>query len=363
MSISLQTQLEARLREYQDPFLQQDFLLAKQLKEITIEQNRISIVIACGYPISDIAAQLTAQLAEWLHPITKGYDLQLHLTNKIEPHAGHQQVPGLPQIKNIIAVGSGKGGVGKSTVAINLALALAHAGAQVGLLDADIYGPSQPTMLGQQDAKPVVKDKTLQPIHSHGLQTMSIGYLIDSHAPMVWRGPMLGKALEQLIHDTQWQALDYLVIDLPPGTGDVQLTLCQKIPVSGAVVVTTPQDLALLDVQRACEMFRKLNVPVLGVMENMSYYQCPQCKHQTNIFGHGGGEKLAQAYEVPLLGCVPLDIHVREMTDSGQPPLVQDPESEVSRIFRQAARRLAATLALQRKDYSGKFPKVVVKQK
>jgi ATP-binding protein involved in chromosome partitioning len=263
-------------------------------------------------------------------------------------------------IKKIIAVASGKGGVGKSTVAVNLALGLAKTGAKVGILDADIYGPSQPAMLGVGRERPEVKEGVLQPIVRHGLQSMSIGYLIDPETPVVWRGPMIGKALQQLLQDTNWDALDYLVIDLPPGTGDIQLTLCQKIPVSGAVIVTTPQDLALLDVRRACEMFVKLNVPILGVVENMALYHCPQCGHEEHIFGEGGAEKLATQFNVAMLGSIPLNIQIREMTDSGQPPVVQAPESEYAKAFCAVAEKVIDVLAQQPKDYAGKFPKIVV---
>lgn len=264
------------------------------------------------------------------------------------------------QVKNIIAVASGKGGVGKSTIAVNLALALAKEGAKVGILDADIYGPSQPAMLGTTGKRPIVKDKTLSPIMSHGLQSMSIGYLVDPAAAMMWRGPMLGKALEQLLHDTKWEGLDYLIIDLPPGTGDIQLTLCQKIPVTGAVIVTTPQDLALLDVRRACEMFMKLNVPIIGVIENMSSYHCSKCGHEEQIFGEGGAAKLMKEYALTTLGSLPLDSRIREMTDSGSPPVIQDPESSYAKTFVEMAKKVAENCVTQSKNYSTKFPKVVV---
>lgn len=264
------------------------------------------------------------------------------------------------QIKKIIAVASGKGGVGKSTVSINLALALAKNGAKVGLLDADVYGPSQPAMLGAEGEKPALQDGKLLPIERHGILSMSIGYLIDAKAPMVWRGPMIGKAMEQMLDDTSWGELDYLVVDLPPGTGDIQLTLCQKFSVSGAVIVTTPQDLALLDVSRACEMFNKLNVPILGIVENMSVYHCPKCGHEEKIFGEGGGAKLAEQYQLILLGSIPLDIKIREMTDKGNPPVVQAPDSPYAKAFCDIASKVAATLAKQPKDYTHKFPKIVV---
>lgn len=267
----------------------------------------------------------------------------------------------LPNIKNIIAIASGKGGVGKSTTAVNLALAFAQEGARTGILDADIYGPSQPLMLGVT-TRPEIKDKKiLLPIIAHGIQSMSIGYLIDETSPMVWRGPMVSMALQQLLNDTQWDNLDYLVIDLPPGTGDIQLTLAQKIPVTGAVIVTTPQDLALLDARRAYEMFRKVNVPVLGVIENMSIHICSQCGHQESIFGRGGGEQLAKQYAIELLGELPLDKDIREQTDSGKPTVIADPAGANALLYRDIARRIMAKLALQGQSESGKFPTIVIK--
>lgn len=243
-------------------------------------------------------------------------------------------------IKRIIAVASGKGGVGKSTIAVNLALALAKGGVKVGLLDADIYGPSQPLMLGAPQERPALNGKLLEPIIRHGIKSMSMGYMVDTLAPVVWRGPMLGKAMQQLLEGTNWGELDYLVVDLPPGTGDIQITLCQKIPLSGAIVVTTPQDLALLDVRRACEMFKKMNVPILGIVENMSAYHCSQCGHEENVFGTGGGAKMAAEYQTTLLGSIPLAMPIREMTDSGTPPVVQAPESEYAKTFCKIAGKL-----------------------
>lgn len=263
------------------------------------------------------------------------------------------------KIKQIIAVASGKGGVGKSTTAVNLALALQQEGARVGILDADIYGPSQPLMLGVTE-RPIIKDKKISPIIRHGIQSMSIGYLVDDKAAMVWRGPMVSAALQQLLNDTLWDELDYLVIDLPPGTGDIQLTLAQKIPVSGAVVVTTPQDLALLDARRAYEMFRKVNVPVLGVVENMSTHICSNCGHEEPIFGQGGGERLAKQYELDFLGALPLDIHIREQTDSGVPTVVADPEGKNAKIYREIARKVQEKLAQEKQDF-GAFPKIIIK--
>lgn len=355
----LQKEIESKLSEYQDPYLEKSLLAAKALKRISVEQNWIDVEIVLGYPFQGFRNRLTADLKSLLSPLAADKMININLSSQIDAHVGKQGVTGLPNVKNIIAIASGKGGVGKSTIAINLALALSQEGARVGILDADIYGPSQPSMLGAMGEKPVFKDGLL-PVERHGIQSMSIGYLIDKVAPMVWRGPMIGKALQQLLHDTKWRDVDYLIVDLPPGTGDIQLTLCQKIPVSGAVIVTTPQDLALLDVARACEMFNKLDVPLLGVIENMSVYQCPQCGHVEPIFGSGGALKLAQQYHVSLLGTVPLDIKIREMTDNGNPPVIQDPESHYARLFGEIARKVAAKLALQAKDYSAKFPKIVV---
>ncbi len=266
----------------------------------------------------------------------------------------------LPNIKNIIAVASGKGGVGKSTTAVNLTLALAKEGYRAGILDADIYGPSQPLMLGATE-RPDVKNKKVQPVIRHGIQSMSIGYLIDEKAPMAWRGPMVSMALQQLLNDTEWDNLDFLVIDLPPGTGDVQLTLAQKIPVNGAVIVTTPQDLALLDARRASEMFRKVNVPVLGVIENMSTHICSNCGHEEAIFGSGGGKRLADQYQIDLLGALPLDIHIREETDSGSPTVIKNPESQNSKIYREIAQKIVTKLNAQEKSSSINFPKITIK--
>lgn len=266
----------------------------------------------------------------------------------------------VPNVKHIIAVASGKGGVGKSTTAVNLALALAAEGQHVGILDADIYGPSQPMMLGDS-ARPETKEKKITPIVRHGIQAMSIGYLVDEKAAMVWRGPMVSMALQQLLHDTQWDNLDYLVIDLPPGTGDIQLTLAQKIPVSGAVIVTTPQDLALLDARRAYEMFHKVNVPVMGIIENMSIHVCSNCGHKEHIFGEGGGKNLAEQYGLEFLGALPLDIHIREQTDGGKPTVVAAPKSANAKLYRKIAARIIEKLSLQEPGSSSNFPKITIK--
>lgn len=358
----LQRELEAKLSTYQAPYLGKDLATLKAIQKLVIGKDCIEVEIALGYPHNKIKQAIISDLQTLLSPLAPDKKISINLISRIDAHTGYQGIPALPNIKNIIAVASGKGGVGKSTIATNLALALATEGAAVGMLDADIYGPSQPVMLGVGAQRPILEEKLLLPIKRHGIQSMSIGYLIDENAAMVWRGPMIGKAMQQLLHDTKWEALDYLIVDLPPGTGDIQLTLCQKIPVSGALIVTTPQDLALLDVRRACEMFKKLNVPIIGIVENMSVYHCPQCGFESKIFGQGGGAKLAEQYKINLLAQVPLDIQIREMTDSGNPPIIQAPESEYAKIFSTLAHKTAAKLALQNKDFSNKFPKIVVEQ-
>ena len=294
-------------------------------------------------------------------------DKKLKITVNIEvPKAAEEranQIRGeaLPGVKNIIAVASGKGGVGKSTTSVNLALALAAEGATVGILDADIYGPSQPRMLGTTQRPESVDGKSIEPIESYGIQSMSIGFLIDEEEPMIWRGPMVTQALQQMLGDTNWKELDYLVIDLPPGTGDIQLTLSQKVPVSGAVIVTTPQDISLLDARKALKMFEKVKVPVLGVVENMSTHICSQCGHEEHIFGAGGGQSMADQYGVNMLGSLPLDIHIREDADNGQPTVVKDPDGDIALAYRVIARRIAANLAMQGKNYSAAFPNIVIK--
>jgi ATP-binding protein involved in chromosome partitioning len=281
---------------------------------------------------------------------------------KIVAHAVQQNVKLIPNVKNIIAVASGKGGVGKSTTAVNLALALAQDGAKVGILDADIYGPSVPMMLGLSGKPESFDNKTMQPKVAFGVQTMSIGYLVAEDQALIWRGPMVTTALQQLLKETQWEALDYLVIDLPPGTGDIQLTLAQNVPVSGAIIVTTPQDIALLDAQRGFGMFEKVNVPVLGLVENMSLHICSQCGHEEAIFGSGGGAAMSEINKIDCLGQLPLDIHIRQYADSGEPIVVAQPDSRIAQIYLDIARKMSARLALKPKDFSGKFPNIVVQK-
>jgi len=287
-------------------------------------------------------------------------EVSVNVSVKIVAHSVQKGVSPINNIRNIIAVAPGKGGVGKSTTAVNLALALSVEGAKVGLLDADIYGPSQPRMLGVHGKPESADGKSLEPMMSYHLQCMSIGFLVDEETPMIWRGPMVTQALEQLLKDTNRKDLDYLIIDLPPGTGDIQLTLAQKVPVSGAIIVTTPQDIALLDARKGLKMFQKVEVPVLGVIENMSTHICSQCGHEEHIFGAGGGTKMAEQYDVNFLGSLPLDIRIREETDNGKPTVVAEPESRIAQTYRTIARRAAAKLALQSKNYAAKFPKIVI---
>jgi ATP-binding protein involved in chromosome partitioning len=286
--------------------------------------------------------------------------VQVDVAQKVASHAVQRGVKLVPGVKNIVAVASGKGGVGKSTTAVNLALALAAEGASVGVLDADIYGPSQPTMLGIA-ARPQSKDgKTLEPLEAYGVQAMSIGFLIDVDTPMVWRGPMVTQALEQLLKDTNWREVDYLIVDMPPGTGDIQLTLSQKVPVTGAVIVTTPQDIALLDARKGLKMFEKVGVPILGVVENMSIHICSNCGHAEHIFGQGGAERMCREYNVPFLGSLPLDIRIREQADSGRPTVVADPDGPVAQAYKAIARKVAVAVGQKAEDFSARFPNIVV---
>ena len=329
--------------------------------EVSKSDAAIAIKIELGFPAARahdayrdlIAAAVSAQ---------SGIEtVDIELSTKIVAHGVQRNLKPIAGVRNIIAIASGKGGVGKSTVAVNVALALAADGASVGLLDADIYGPSQPTMVGVAGEQPTSEDgKTMQPVLAHGLQVMSIGFLVDPDQAMIWRGPMVTSALNQLLQQTQWDDLDYLIVDMPPGTGDIQLTLSQQVPVSGAVIVTTPQDIALLDARKGLAMFRKVAVPVLGVIENMSTYVCSSCGHEEAVFGSGGGEKMARDFDIEMLGQLPLSRQIREQADSGRPTVVAEPESSAAEAYRLAARRVIARLARQGKDYSSKFPKIVV---
>ncbi len=352
-------QVGVALKGIIDPYMGKGLIAAKAVKDIETEGARVRVGVVLGYPAlgykDDLAARIDtaiqAQGARWVH---------VDIAWKIQAHAVQKNLKPMATIKNVIAVASGKGGVGKSTTAVNLALALGLEGAAVGVLDADIYGPSQPRMLGIS-GHPESKDgKTLEPMENYGIQAMSIGFLVDEESPMIWRGPMVTQALQQLLNDTRWRDLDYLVVDLPPGTGDIQLTLAQKIPVSGAVIVTTPQDIALSDARRGLKMFEKVDVPVLGVVENMSTHICGNCGFEEHIFGEGGAARMARESSVDVLGSLPLDINIRAQTDGGKPTVVADPQGRVAQIYREIARRTAAKLALKGKDLSARIPKIVI---
>jgi len=360
MSAVTKEQIEATIKGYREPHLEQDLVSAGCVKAVEIEGDRVKVEVVLGFPAKTVAAAIVAEVKAAVEGLEGVAGAEVDVTWSVVAHSVQKSLKPIDNVKNIVAVASGKGGVGKSTTAVNLALALSAEGAKTGLLDADIYGPSQPRMLGIT-GKPDSKDgNTLEPMNSYYLQAMSIGFLIDEETPMIWRGPMVTQALEQLLNDTNWSDLDYLVIDLPPGTGDTQLTLAQKVPVSGAVIVTTPQDIALLDARKGLKMFQKVEVPVLGIVENMSIHICSKCGHEEHIFGEGGGQAMAEQYGVQLLGALPLDIDIRQETDGGKPTVVAQPDSRISEIYREIARRTAAKLSLQAKDYAAKFPRIVI---
>ncbi|MBC6413502.1 MAG: iron-sulfur cluster carrier protein ApbC [Chromatiales bacterium] len=352
--------IECILGDIIDPNTAKDLIASKEVKQIDVDGNKVVVRIQLGYPAQSFAASLSEEIKHKINALEGALEVSVKVDWDIISHSVQKNLKPMRQIKNVIAVASGKGGVGKSTTAVNLALALSAEGAKVGILDADIYGPSQPTMLGLK-GQPDSKDgKTLEPMEKHNLQAMSIGFLIEEDTPMIWRGPMVTQALEQLLNNTNWTDLDYLIVDLPPGTGDVQLTLAQKIPVSGAIIVTTPQDIALLDARKGVKMFQKVDVPILGIIENMSVHICSQCGHEEHIFGRGGGQAMSKDYNVELLGSLPLDVNIREQTDSGVPTVLADAEGRPTQIYKEVARKAAAKLAIQGKDYSAKFPKIVI---
>ncbi|MBK7744172.1 MAG: iron-sulfur cluster carrier protein ApbC [Betaproteobacteria bacterium] len=352
--------IQGRLRALVDPNTGKDFVAGKAVKKIAVDGGDITVDIQLGYPARTQHGILKQLIAADLGRLPGAGRVTVNITQKITSHAVQRGVKLVPGVKNIIAIASGKGGVGKSTTAVNLALALAAEGAAVGILDADIYGPSQPTMLGISGRPESTDGKTLEPLEAYGLQAMSIGFLIDVDTPMVWRGPMVTQALEQLLKDTNWRDLDYLVVDMPPGTGDIQLTLSQKVPVTGAVIVTTPQDIALLDARKGLKMFEKVGVPIVGIVENMSIHVCSKCGHAEHIFGEGGAQKMCAEYNVPFLGGLPLDIRIREQVDSGRPTVIADPDGPIAAIYREIARKTAVFVAQKAEDFSAKFPSIVI---
>ncbi|PKO51947.1 MAG: iron-sulfur cluster carrier protein ApbC [Betaproteobacteria bacterium HGW-Betaproteobacteria-20] len=352
--------IQNALKTLIDPNTGRDFIISKSAKNIQITGNNISVDIVLGYPAKSVMGDVQTLVENHLKNIDGVENITVNIGSRIVAHKAQQGVTLLPNVKNIIAVASGKGGVGKSTTSVNLALALAAEGATVGLLDADIYGPSQPQMLGISGRPESTDGKSMNPMLAHGLQAMSIGFLIDADTPMVWRGPMVTGALEQLLRETNWDALDYLVVDLPPGTGDIQLTLAQKIPVTGAIIVTTPQDIALLDARKGLKMFEKVGIPILGIVENMSTHICSNCGHEEHIFGSGGGALMCKDYNVDLLGSLPLDISIREQADSGNPTVIAQPDSKIANIYKEIARKAAIKIANASLDHSSKFPNIVI---
>lgn len=359
MSMTVET-VQAALKDVIDPNLGNDLVSARCVRNIQIDGNDISLDLELGYPGKSQIEGLRKSIIARLRSVPGVGNISVNGSVKIVAHAVQRGLKPLPNVKNIIAVASGKGGVGKSTTAVNLALALHAEGARVGVLDADIYGPSQPTMLGIRGKPETADGSIIEPLEGHGIQAMSMGFLIEEDTAMVWRGPMVSSALEQLLRQTNWGNLDYLIVDMPPGTGDIQLTLSQKVPVTGAVIVTTPQDIALLDAKKGLKMFEKVGVPVMGIIENMAIHVCSQCGHAEHIFGHGGGQRMADGYGVEYLGGLPLDIRIREQADSGRPTVVADPEGPLADTYRQIARRVAVKIAERAKDMSVKFPSIVV---
>jgi ATP-binding protein involved in chromosome partitioning len=352
--------IQSTLKLCIDPNTEKDFISSKAIKNIQISNNNVSLDVVLGYPALSQFDNIKKLIHDALTTIDGIEKININIGSRIVAHKAQQGVGLLPKVKNIIAVASGKGGVGKSTTSVNLALALAAEGATVGLLDADIYGPSQPQMLGISGRPESTDGKSMEPLLAHGIQAMSIGFLIDTDTPMVWRGPMVTGALEQLLRETNWKSLDYLVIDLPPGTGDIQLTLAQKIPVTGAIIVTTPQDIALLDARKGLKMFEKVNIPILGIVENMSTHICSQCGHEEHIFGAGGGAIMSKDYNVDLLGSLPLDIKIREQSDGGKPTVINEPDGKIAAIYKKIARAAAIKIANSSLDHSSKFPNIVI---
>jgi ATP-binding protein involved in chromosome partitioning len=353
-------QLLQALQTVVDPTTGRDFVSTKALKNLQVQGGAVSFEVTLGYPAQSQLDALRTALEAAAKTVAGVEQVAATVGWKVVAHAAQRGVNLMPGVKNVIAVASGKGGVGKSTTAVNIALALAAEGARVGLLDADIYGPSQPTMTGTSGKPETLDGKLMEPKQRHGLQINSIGFLVSDDQAMVWRGPMASQALEQLITQTRWQELDYLIVDMPPGTGDIQLTLAQKVPLTGAVIVTTPQDIALIDAKKGIKMFEKVGVPILGIVENMAVHVCSACGHQEHIFGADGGRKMAEQYGMDYLGALPLAMSIRLQADSGNPTVVAEPDGEAAKLYKAIARKVAVKVAEQAKDFSSKFPTITI---
>ena len=354
------SQVLTQLKTVVDPNTGIDVVTAKNIKHLKIDGDEVSFEVVLGYPSKSQFDLIRKACVAAVREMAEVKNVSVTVRMDIASHAVQRGVKLIPEVKNVIAVASGKGGVGKSTTAVNIALALAAEGATVGILDADIYGPSIPTMLGITGRPESFGENSIEPMLGHGLQASSIGFLIEQDSPMVWRGPMVTSALEQLLRQTNWQGLDYLIVDMPPGTGDIQLTLSQKVPVTGAVIVTTPQDIALLDARKGLKMFEKVGIPILGIVENMSTYVCPSCGHSEHIFGSGGGQKMCEDYSATFLGSLPLNLSIREQADAGRPTLVSEPNGAISDVYKAIARKVAIQIAVMSKDMSSKFPNIVI---
>jgi ATP-binding protein involved in chromosome partitioning len=358
MAITVEQANEA-LKRVIDSNTGKDIVATRSARNVRVDGNDVSVDVELGYPAASQISGMRRMVIDALKGAGAG-NVSANVTMKIVAHAVQRGLKVMPSVKNIVAIASGKGGVGKSTVAANLALALAAEGARVGVLDADIYGPSQPTMLGISGKPESVDGQSIEPMENHGLQVSSIGFLIDADQPMVWRGPMVTQALQQLLGQTNWKELDYLVVDMPPGTGDIQLTLAQQVPVTGAVIVTTPQDIALMDAKKGLKMFEKVGIPILGIVENMAVHVCSNCGHVEHIFGAEGGRRMAEQYGVELLGSLPLDIRIREQADSGRPTVVAEPDSVITTAYKDIARKVAVRIAEKARDMSLKMPTIKV---
>ena len=360
MSAVTEATLLAALKAVLDPNTGKDLVSGRQVRNLRIDGDDVGFDVELGYPAKSQIPALRRALIDAARTVPGVSNVSVAITSKVVAHAVQRGVQLLPGVKNIIAVASGKGGVGKSTTAANLALALAAEGATVGMLDADIYGPSQPMMLGISGRPESIDGQSMEPMMGHGLQVASIGFLVEPDQAMIWRGPMATQALDQLLRQTRWRELDYLIVDMPPGTGDIQLTLSQRVPITGAIIVTTPQDIALLDAKKGLAMFEKVGVPILGIVENMAVYCCPNCGHTEHIFGADGGQKMAKQFNVDYLGALPLTMSIREQADSGTPTVVAEPDGAIAALYKAVARQVAVKIAEKSKDFSSKFPTITV---